>query len=139
MDKINITPAVPTENTENKEVEKNVLTKEQVEELKKNLSPEELKQFEILESLTSNGSNPEEIHDKVSRLTNDQLSCAVGGLKNSPKETKEELAKKIKWNLAKIGISGAISGASLVLVIQGLCDLLKSREENTAGGTTGSK
>lgn len=131
MDKLNITPAVPTENTENKEVEKNVLTKEQLEELKKNLSPEELKRFEILKSLTSNGDDPKEINKKLSELTNEELYCAAGGVKPSSKITTEEALKKIEKGMIKMGVSSALGGFALATIVRGIYDIMASRNNKT--------
>ncbi len=125
---MNKTKAVPTEN---KEVKENVLTNEQLEKLKKNLSPEETKQYEILASILENSNSLEEIKEKVSELTDEQLSHTAGGVESSTEDAKvKEGIKKFKRGLRGMGISSAFAGAALVLLIQNVCEIVEKIPKN---------
>ena len=125
MNETKIVPAVPTEN---KEIKENVLTNEQLEELKKNLSPEEIKQYEILASVFENSNSPEDVKKKLSELTDDQLSCAAGGLDILSTDTKKVIDSKIKWHMAKVVTFGALAGIISTIGFQDICKGIKSNE-----------
>ena len=109
---MNKTKAVPTEN---KEVKENVLTNEQLEKLKKNLSPEDLKRYEALKSIIKSSNSPEEIKEKVSELTDDQLSCAAGGVEPSSTDAKGQIMKSVSSTM--FGFSSGL----LAVMIYNLC------------------
>ena len=96
----------------------NVLTEEQLEEFKKNLSPEDLKRYEALKSIIKSSNSPEEIKEKVSELTDDQLSCAAGGVEPSSTDAK---GQKVEMGLVREGMTKVLASAMLGYMIYNLC------------------